>query len=78
MTYETKTFDIPELTGISKQTIEEHLKLYAGYVKHVNHIHTELESISDAYAKAEARRRLGFEFGGMKNHEYYFPNSSLL
>ena len=70
--YETKTFDIPELDGISSRTIEEHLKLYAGYVKHVNHIHAELSNVNDAYAKAEMQRRLGFEFGGMKNHEYYF------
>lgn len=70
--YETKTFDIPELDGISKETIDLHLGLYAGYVKHVNHIQAELGTISDAYAKAEMQRRLGFEFGGMKNHEYYF------
>lgn len=70
--YEAKTFDIPELDGISTQTIEEHLKLYQGYVKHVNHIHAELANVNDGYAKAEMQRRLGFEFGGMKNHEYYF------
>ena len=29
-------FVIPELKGITKKTIEEHLKLYAGYVKHAN------------------------------------------
>lgn len=70
--YEAKTFDIPELEGISQESIDLHLGLYAGYVKHVNHIHTELQNVSDAYAKAEMQRRLGFEFGGMKNHEYYF------
>ncbi len=70
--YEAKTFTIPELDGISARTIDEHLKLYEGYVKHVNHIENELVSLDDAYAKAEAQRRLGFEFGGMKNHEAYF------
>lgn len=70
--YETKTFDIPELNGISRESIDLHLGLYAGYVKHVNHIHAELANVSDGYAKAEMQRRLGFEFGGMKNHEYYF------
>jgi Fe-Mn family superoxide dismutase len=75
--YETKTFMIGALAGISARTIEEHLKLYAGYVKHVNLIHekiTELKADSDknAYALAEVQRRLGFEFGGMKNHEAYF------
>lgn len=70
--YETKTFDIPALDGISEESINLHLGLYAGYVKHVNHILGELQNINDDYAKVEMRRRLGFEFGGMKNHEYYF------
>jgi len=70
--YETKTFSIPVMEGISERTIQEHLGLYAGYVKHVNHIHAELANVNDAYAKAEMQRRLGFEFGGMRNHEYYF------
>lgn len=70
--YEAKKFEIPELEGISKETIDAHLGLYAGYVKHTNHILTELKNVNDPYAKAEMQRRLGFEFGGMKNHEYYF------
>lgn len=70
--YEAKTFTIPTMEGISERTIQEHLGLYAGYVKHVNHIHAELSNVSDPYAKAEMQRRLGFEFGGMRNHEYYF------
>ncbi len=77
MTYETKTFDIPELDGISQETVDLHLGLYAGYVKNVNHIREQITKfISDpdehAYAIAEMQRRLGFEFGGMKNHEAYF------
>tara|TARA_B100000745_G_C20143867_1_gene392247 strand:+ start:478 stop:1035 length:558 start_codon:yes stop_codon:yes gene_type:complete len=70
--YEAKTFDIPKLDGISQESIDLHLGLYAGYVKHVNHIHTEMKNVTDGYAQAEMQRRLGFEFGGMKNHEYYF------
>lgn len=77
MKYEAKTFDIPELEGISKQTIEEHIGLYNGYVKHVNLIQEKItemkeDSEKNAYALAEVQRRLGFEFGGMRNHEYYF------
>jgi hypothetical protein len=34
--FEEKKFEIPELKGISKKTIDEHLKLYAGYVKNTN------------------------------------------
>lgn len=70
--YEAKTFDLPELDGISNNTIEEHLGLYKGYVKHTNHILSELKNVNDAYARNEMQRRLGFEFGGMKNHEAYF------
>jgi Fe-Mn family superoxide dismutase len=70
--YQTKTFTIPTMEGISERTITEHLGLYAGYVKHVNHIHDEMKNVTDGYAKAEMQRRLGFEFGGMRNHEYYF------
>lgn len=76
MKYEAKTFSLPELNGISTKTIEEHLKLYQGYVKNVNHIREELENVNDPYAKSEMQRRLGFEFGGMRNHEYYFSQFS--
>ncbi len=75
--YELKTFEIGALEGISENTIKEHLGLYAGYVKHVNLIHEKIEELKqdsekNAYALAEVQRRLGFEFGGMKNHEAYF------
>ena len=33
MEIKARTFEIPQLKGISAKTIEEHLKLYAGYVK---------------------------------------------
>lgn len=70
--FEAHSFDIPELVGISKTTIDEHLKLYAGYVKHANLILEQMESDADPYAKMEMMRRFGFEFDGMRNHEYYF------
>jgi superoxide dismutase, Fe-Mn family len=75
--YQPKTFTIPELTGISAQTIAEHYKLYEGYVKNVNGIEEtiarlKIDSEKNAYALGEVQRRLGFEFGGMKNHEAYF------
>lgn len=73
--FEEKKFNIPELKGISKKNIEEHLKLYAGYVKHLNLIHEIVENQSNPeYARREAYRRQGFEFGGMRNHEYYFSS----
>lgn len=77
MHYEPKKFNIPELDGISQETIDLHLGLYQGYVKHVNLINDKIKAFShdmenNAYAIAEMQRRLGFEFGGMRNHEYYF------
>ena len=78
--YVEKKFNIPDLKGISAKTIEEHLKLYTGYVKFTNSI---LERIPDylqwaekdpfvTYYTDELRRRFSFEFNGMRNHEYYF------
>ena len=77
MKYEALTFTIPDMEGISKDTIDGHLGLYAGYVKNVNLIHEKIveygkDTESNSYAIAEMQRRLGFEFGGMRNHEYYF------
>ena len=77
MKYEPLSFDIPELDGISRETIDNHLGLYQGYVKHVNLIRDKIDAYggdpdNNAFAIAEMQRRLGFEFGGMRNHEYYF------
>ena len=70
-------FQIPHLEGISAKTIEEHLKLYAGYVKNTNLIIEHgLELAKDpgknVYELGELQRRFGFEWGGMRNHEIYF------
>ena len=70
--YTEKKFIIPTLSGISQTNIDEHLKLYAGYIKHTNIIITELKSESSDFIKTELNRRLGFEIGGIKNHELYF------
>jgi Fe-Mn family superoxide dismutase len=70
-----RKFNIPDLKGISKKTIEEHLKLYAGYVANLNLIHEIVENQNNPeYARREAYRRQGFEFGGMRNHEFYFSH----
>ncbi len=70
-------FQIPALIGISPKTIEEHIKLYAGYVKNAN-LTQELitngtwEGDGGIYAKNELQRRFAFEWCGMRNHEVYF------
>ncbi|HAE36986.1 MAG: Superoxide dismutase (Fe) [Candidatus Nomurabacteria bacterium GW2011_GWF2_35_66] len=80
-TFTTKTFNIPKLVGISEKTIEEHRKLYKGYVTNTNTIFNKLYELKNdpeknAFILGELQRRLGFEFGGMRNHEYYFSSLS--
>ena len=77
MTYTAKNFTIPALEGISAKTVTEHIKLYEGYVKHANLIGEKIGEMSadpekNAYPIMEMRRRFGFEWGGMRNHERYF------
>lgn len=75
--FEEKKFNIPALKGISAKTIEDHLKLYAGYVKNTNLILQKIEELAKdsekyAYELGEIQRRFGFEYDGMRNHEIYF------
>jgi Fe-Mn family superoxide dismutase len=69
------------LSGISDKQVEEHLKLYEGYVKRTNALTERLFAMAgEGKASgadpvyAELSRRLGFEYSGMANHEYYFGN----
>ncbi len=82
--FEEQQFNIGELKGISAKNIEEHLKLYSGYVKNTN---TILEKIKEyrgyvaedsfaPYVINELYRRFSFEYNGMKNHELYFDSLS--
>ena len=75
--YEARTFNIPELEGISKKSLDEHVGLYQGYVKNFNAMSALLaeyakDSEKHAHALAELIRRRSFEFDGMRLHEYYF------
>ncbi len=75
--FETMKFDIPELKGISAKNIEEHIKLYEGYVKNSNLILEEIsnrDQEKDSYVISEIQRRFAFEFDGMRNHEIYFKS----
>jgi Fe-Mn family superoxide dismutase len=75
--FEEKKFNIGELKGISSKNIEEHLKLYAGYVKNANLIIEKmatLDSEKNAYISGELFRRFSFEYNGMRNHEVYFAS----
>lgn len=80
-----KTFNIGELAGIGAKNIEEHLKLYKGYVTNTNSVVEKISSLSqgffrdgedNAYLIAELFRRFSFEYNGMRNHEVYFSSLS--
>ncbi len=80
--FEEQKFNIGELKGISAKTIEEHLKLYAGYVKNANLVSTKIGEMwvedkeKHNYAMSELARRFSFEYNGMRNHEVYFDSLS--
>ncbi len=69
-----------ELQGISKATMQNHYKLYQGYVKKANEILEKLTSVSRDPASANQtysdirslKLELSFAVGGVKNHEIYF------
>ena len=80
-TYTAKDFKLSGLEGISNETLEAHFSLYQGYVMHTNLLNEQImEMINSGQASgkepayAELTRRLGFEYGGMVLHEYYFEN----
>jgi Fe-Mn family superoxide dismutase len=80
-TFTTKTFHIPKLVGVSEKNIEEHLKLYKGYVTNTNLVLDKIEEYNkdqeaNSYILGEMYRRFSFEFNGMRNHEYYFSSIS--
>lgn len=80
-TYQTKTFDLSGLKGISDETLEIHFKLYDGYVKNTNTLNQQIAELvkggvsdADKVKFSELVRRKGFEYNGMVLHEYYFGN----
>ena len=79
--YPEQPFVLQGLEGISDGQIQEHLRLYAGYVKQVNLLNEELATMTGR-GQAEVKnpefmdltRHLGFEYNGMILHECYFSN----
>ena len=80
MTYTVQTQIKPsQLNGISQEQIDQHWKLYEGYVAQSNGLKEELENLraegkGGSFTYADRRRRFAFEFCGMVLHEYYFAN----
>lgn len=75
--YTPTQFNFRSLDGISDKQLDVHVKLYEGYVTHVNKLHALQNDLGkdvekNEYALAEVTRRLGFEWNGMRMHEHYF------
>lgn len=75
--YEEQKFNIPSLDGLSEKQVDEHLKLYSGYVKNINMMEEQLEELRKDPERnniliSEIKRRYPFEWNGMRLHEYYF------
>jgi Fe-Mn family superoxide dismutase len=67
------------MNGFSDILLNNHFKLYQGYVKNVNLILDKLTALLGAGSDrtleyAELKRRFGWEFNGMRLHEFYFEN----
>ncbi|MGC8580012.1 MAG: superoxide dismutase [bacterium] len=80
MAYSAKDYSkLIGMKGFSEQLLKNHFTLYQGYVTNTN---KELETLNNLIKEgklsstefAEVKRRLGWEFNGMRLHELYFDN----
>jgi Fe-Mn family superoxide dismutase len=72
----TKLIGMP---GFGETLLKNHFTLYQGYVTNTNKVLESLEMMlkegkTAAPEFAELKRRLGWEFNGMRLHELYFGN----
>ncbi|MDP3998161.1 MAG: Fe-Mn family superoxide dismutase [bacterium] len=78
MAYEPKNFDnLLGTEGFSDTLLKNHFTLYQGYVANTNKLIDELAALTKEEKPAtpqfaELKRRFGWEFNGMRLHEYYF------
>jgi superoxide dismutase, Fe-Mn family len=80
MTYTAKDYGkLMGMEGFSETLLKNHFTLYQGYVTNTNRLLDLLSAMlkegkvgTPEYS--ELKRRLGFEFNGMRLHEYYFDN----
>ena len=82
MLYAPQNFDhLLGTAGFSDQLLKNHFTLYQGYVTNTNKLSDELAALmkdgkGSTPQYAEMKRRFGWEFNGMRLHEYYFGNMS--
>ena len=64
-----------ELPGFNAKLLKLHFTLYQGYVNNTNKLLKQLETTDkENICFSELKRRFGWEFCGMRLHEYYFDN----
>ena len=80
MVYQAKDYNsLVGIQGFSETLLRNHFTLYQGYVTNTNKL---LETLGQMLKEgkvgtpeyAEFKRRFGWEFNGMRLHEYYFEN----
>jgi Fe-Mn family superoxide dismutase len=80
MAYVAKDFTfLLGMSGFSDTLLKNHFTLYQGYVNNTNKVMEILAGMVNAGQEgtpefAELKRRLGWEFNGMRLHELYFGN----
>lgn len=80
MIYNAKDYSrLIGMKGFSEALLKNHFTLYQGYVTNTNKVLEAIEKITQENRIstpefAELKRRLGWEFNGMRLHEFYFEN----
>ncbi|GAB4483528.1 MAG: Fe-Mn family superoxide dismutase [Thermodesulfovibrionales bacterium] len=80
MSYAAKDYArLVGMEGFSETLLKNHFTLYQGYVTNTNKVADTLaQMLADGKTAtpeyAELKRRFGWEFNGMRLHEYYFEN----
>ncbi len=80
MAYTAKEYSkLIGMAGFSETLLKNHFTLYQGYVTNTNKVLDTLDQMAKDGKTAtpefaELKRRLGWEFNGMRLHEYYFEN----
>ena len=80
MAYEAKDYGkLIGMEGFSDTLLNNHFTLYKGYVTNTNKALDTMSAMlkegkTAAPEFAELKRRFGWEFNGMRLHEYYFEN----
>jgi len=80
MAYQAKNYEgLLGLAGFSDPLLKNHFTLYQGYVTNTNKVSDLLAACAKEGKQgtpeySELKRRFGWEYNGMRLHEYYFEN----